>query len=296
MDTVLETHELTKAFRGRNAVDHVNIHLKKGEIYGLIGKNGAGKTTLMRMVLSLAKPTSGTIDLFGQPATNVSRARVGSLIEAPAIYHRCTAQENLRRFAALYGADQSQIPDLLRQVGLADTGSKKAGAFSLGMKQRLGIAIAMLGDPDLMILDEPVNGLDPEGMRDVRDLIHTMNREKGTTFLISSHLLDELQKTVTRYGILNSGHLVEELSADELRDRCRTGVVFTVDDTEKAAAVLKEAGETDMICGTRTVTLLSHLTRAGEFNRLLVHAGVTVSGIENTIEGQEDYFVRRMGE
>lgn len=295
-DYVIETRDLTKQFRNKNAVDAVSIHVKRGAVYGLIGRNGAGKTTLMRMLLSLARPTGGEMFLFGQPASPRALTRVGSLIEEPAIYKNCTAQENLKRFCILYNVDPGCIPGLLETVGLQDVGNKKAGKFSLGMKQRLGIAIAMLGDPELMILDEPVNGLDPTGMKEVRDVILRLNREKGVTFLISSHLLDELSRMVTDYGILNNGKLAEEISARELEQRCRRKLVFTVDDAERARQILTEnlPGAEIVREGSRLI-LLSHLDEAAEMNRLLVQGGIGVTGIRDDAAGIEDYFMERMG-
>ena len=295
-DYVIETRNLTKQFRNKNAVDGVSIHVKRGAVYGLIGRNGAGKTTLMRMLLSLAQPTGGEMFMFGQKAEPALLRRVGSLIEEPAIYKNCTAQENLKRFCILYNVDPGCIPGLLETVGLQDVGNKKAGKFSLGMKQRLGIAIAMLGDPELMILDEPVNGLDPTGMKEVRDVILRLNREKGVTFLISSHLLDELSRMVTDYGILNNGKLAEEISARELELRCRRKLVFTVDDAERARQILTEnlPGAEIVREGSRLI-LLSHLDEAAQMNRLLVQGGIGVTGIRDDAAGIEDYFMERMG-
>lgn len=295
-DYVIETRDLTKQFRNKNAVDAVSIHVKRGAVYGLIGRNGAGKTTLMRMLLSLAQPTGGEMFMFGQPASPRALTRVGSLIEEPAIYKNCTAQENLKRFCILYNVDPGCIPGLLETVGLQDVGNKKAGKFSLGMKQRLGIAIAMLGDPELMILDEPVNGLDPTGMKEVRDVILRLNREKGVTFLISSHLLDELSRMVTDYGILNNGKLAEEISARELELRCRRKLVFTVDDAERARQILTESlPGAEILQESSRLILLSHLDEAAKMNRLLVQGGIGVTGIRDDAAGIEDYFMERMG-
>lgn len=295
-DLVIETRNLNKAFHDKKAVDDVSIHVKKGAVYGLIGKNGAGKTTLMRMLLSLAFPDSGEMFLLGKGVGRETLSRVGSLIEAPALYGRCTAKENLERFCILYKADPACIPGLLDLVGLSDVGKKKANQFSLGMKQRLGLAIAMLGDPEVMILDEPVNGLDPTGMKEVRDVILRLNQEKGVTFLISSHLLDELSRMATDYGIINNGKLVEEISVQELENRCRRKLIFTVDDAARAKQIL-----TDMLPGaeilqeSNKLILLSHLDEAARLNRTLVENGIAVEGILNASAGIEDYFMERMG-
>ena len=235
MSVVLQTKNLTKSFGRKVAVDRVSMTIYKGDIYGFIGRNGAGKTTFMRTVLSLARPDSGEIVLFeGEPRKTAGR-RIGSLIEAPGLYPQCTALENLKRFGQLYGFEQVDYEGILKEVGLEDQIHKKAGHFSLGQKQRMGIAIALLGEPELMVLDEPINGLDPAGIKDIRDLILRLNQEKGITFLISSHLLDELSKIVTRYGIINQGRLVEEVSTAELANRQGTSVQVRVSSPEDAA-------------------------------------------------------------
>ena len=210
MEYVLRTQNLTKQFGEKTAVKNVSMQIKKGEIYGFIGKNGAGKTTLMRLVLGAAMPTGGSIELFGgEESVNETRHRIGALLEYPCIYKNCTALENLRRFAILTGADTDELEDILDLVGLKGVGRKKAGQFSLGMKQRLAIGIALLGHPEFLVLDEPINGLDPAGIKEIRDVILALNQKKGVTFLVSSHLLDELSKIVTTYGIIKDGVLIE---------------------------------------------------------------------------------------
>ena len=220
MEYIVETQNIVKQYKTKLAVDNVSIHVKRGDIYGLIGKNGAGKTSLMKLILGLTRPTNGNILLFGNSNLNVGRKKIGSLIEAPGLYKNCTAYENMLRFSILYGADKKEITPLLQKVGLENTGNKKAGEFSLGMRQRLGIAIALLAHPEVLVLDEPINGLDPAGIKEIRDMIISLNNE-GVTFIISSHLLDELAKVVTTYGIIADGKLAEEISAEELKRRCR---------------------------------------------------------------------------
>lgn len=213
MEYVIRTENLVKQYNTKKAVNQVSLHIKKGEIYGLIGKNGAGKTTFMKMILGLSAADSGKIFLFENDDLNKERVKFGSLIEEPGLYKNCSARENLHRFSILYGADKSEVDKLLRIVRLSNTGKKPVGQFSLGMKQRLGIAIALLNHPEVLVLDEPVNGLDPEGIKDVRNIILKLNQQYGVTFFISSHLLDELAKVVTCYGIMRNGRLVEEISA-----------------------------------------------------------------------------------
>ena len=242
MEYILQTHDLTKIFGRHTAVDHVNMNIEKGEIYGFIGRNGAGKTTLMRMVLSLAFPSSGSIELFGEKDIKKVGNRIGSLIEAPGLYKNCTARENLERFSILYGSDRKKVPEILEFVGLAQTGSKPAGKFSLGMRQRLGIAMALLGSPKLLILDEPTNGLDPAGIQEMRSLIASMPQTTGATVLISSHLLGEIEQMVDQVGILNHGKLLFEGSLQQLQKHSRGGILLRVLDAPKAAAVLQQQG------------------------------------------------------
>ena len=296
METVLRTVGLTKRFGRARAVDHVSMTVNKGDIYGFIGKNGAGKTTFMRVVLGLSAPTEGTVELFGGLSPEEAGKKIGALIEAPGIFPHCTAKENMKRFAILKDEDESKIDGLLDFVGLGDVGNKKAGKFSLGMKQRLGIAIAMLGDPELLILDEPVNGLDPTGMKEIRDLILRLNREKGITVLISSHLLDELSKIVTRYGIINNGVLVDEIDASEMKAKTGHKLIIVVDDVEKAVSLLeKEVGKDSIGINGHAIGLSSGLDRTAELNALLVKNGVAVSSLSVKTDGLEKYFIEKVG-
>ncbi len=296
METVLRTVGLTKRFGRASAVDHVSMTVNKGDIYGFIGKNGAGKTTFMRVVLGLSAPTEGTVELFGGLSPEEAGKKIGALIEAPGIFPNCTAKENMKRFAILKDEDESKIDGLLDFVGLGDVGNKKAGKFSLGMKQRLGIAIAMLGDPELLILDEPVNGLDPTGMKEIRDLILRLNREKGITVLISSHLLDELSKIVTRYGIINNGVLVDEIDASEMKAKTGHRLIIVVDDVEKAVSLLeKEVGKDSIGINGHAIGLSSGLDRTAELNALLVKNGVAVSSLSVKTDGLEKYFIEKVG-
>lgn len=293
MDTVLQTFNLSKKFGRKVALNNVNIKVQRGDIYGFIGGNGAGKTTLMRLSLNLAFPTNGKVELFGGEDFSTAGLRVGSLIEAPAFYRGLTAKENLLAFGSIVKADPNKADQLLERVGLADVGKKKAGSFSLGMKQRLGLAIALLGEPELVILDEPVNGLDPTGIRDVRDLILEYNKQKGVTFLISSHLLDELSKIATRYGILNKGNLVEEVSAKELFERTRHRLQVVVDNPVRAAEILSDC---TINANGNELVLLTNIDNPAEINARLVKEGIAVSGLTLVSDGLEQYFVERIGE
>ncbi len=218
---ILKTNHLTKRYGHRAVVENLSMTIHQGDIYGFIGKNGAGKTTLIRMVTGLAAPSDGSIQLFGSGSLLEGRSRIGTVIEAPAFYPGMTARENIIAFSRLQGLrDFSHVEELLELVGLDHTGKKKCRNFSLGMKQRLAIAIALIGDPKLLILDEPTNGLDPEGMKEVRDLILKLNQERGITVLVSSHILGELSKFATRYGIIHHGKLIEEFTEEDLWRRC----------------------------------------------------------------------------
>ncbi len=296
METVLRTQSLTKRFREKVAVNKVNITIERGDIYGFIGKNGAGKTTTMKLILGLNFPDEGKIKYFGGTPPEKACRKIGSLIEAPGLYKNCTAYENMKRFSILSGGADKEIKDRLRLVGLGNTGNKKAGEFSLGMRQRLGIAIALLGDPEFLILDEPINGLDPEGIREIRDVIASLNRERGVTFLISSHLLDELAKVVTKYGILSGGVLQEEITAKQLEERCRSGLKITVDNIAKALSVLEgRIGGSNIGIAGRSLIFQSDTEYAGKINSLLVRSGVEVKELALQHGGVEDYFIERLG-
>lgn len=301
---VLKVRELSKKYGKKLVIDNLNMTIHKGDIYGFIGKNGAGKTTLMRMVLTLAKQTSGSIELFGSDNLLEGCKKVGALIETPSVPGGLTAEEALKRYSILYGADLSKIDEILKAVGLDQTGAKKINQFSLGMKQRLGIAIALLNEPEFMVLDEPLNGLDPVGMKEIRDLILKLNREKGITFLISSHLLEELSKTATIIGIIDNGRIVEERTIDEINNASSSNcqMVYKVDDSARAAAILEE--ETDIKNGTDaivkveagTITISCAQSKVGYYNKLLVMQDIEVSGIKQATVNLEDYYVEKVGE
>ena len=296
MSYIIETKNLTKKYGGKCAVDNVDIHIEKGDIYGFIGKNGAGKTTLMRLVLGLDFPTSGEIEIFGSKDLNKGRAKIGSLIEAPGLFKSCSAYENLKRFSILYGGTEEDIQEILKFVGLDDTGKKPAGVFSLGMKQRLGIGIALLGNPEVLVLDEPINGLDPAGIKDIRNLLLKLNHERGVTIFIASHLLDELSKIVTKYGIINNGKLIEEVSAQELAERCKTYVSIKVDNVEKASQILKSKFATlKYETNQNEVLVFNENLEPTEILKELIKGGVLIKEMKDTQSDFEDYFIERIG-
>ena len=248
MEYVLQTNGLTKYYKKFKALNELTMHVPKGSIYGFVGRNGAGKTTLIRMICGLQFPTKGELEIYGAKNTDASavsaaRRRIGAVVETPALYLDMTAEGNLKQqYRVLGKPGYEDIPALLKLVGLSDTGKKTARQFSLGMRQRLGIAVALCGDPDFLVLDEPINGLDPEGIIEIRELILKLNRERKITVLISSHILDELAKLATHYGFIDSGRIVREMSAEELEAACRKCMRLKVTDTGVLAPVLDEMG------------------------------------------------------
>ena len=297
METVLVTQGLTKTYRGKRVVNGVNMSVERGDIYGFIGKNGAGKTTLMKMVCGLAKVSEGSFELFGSADISAGRRKVGCVIEQPALYPGMSARENLIYYSKMQGCEKiTDIEGILRLVGLADTGELKSKRFSLGMKQRLSIAVALLGEPEFLVLDEPINGLDPSGIREVRELLLRLHQERKVTILISSHILGELGKIATKYGIIHEGQLLEEFTAQELRARSVKELCLRVDDIQKACKILEEQ------CGIRhyevkedaVIRVREEWGDAAAINEKLVAGGARVSRLAEEGQDMEMYFVRRM--
>ncbi len=247
MEYVLKTKELCKNYKSFKVLKGLTMNVPAGSIYGFVGKNGAGKTTLIRLVCGLQRPDSGGFELYGVKDTDreisASRRRMGAVVETPSLYLDMTAVDNLKQQYRILGLPSFDgIDSLLKMVGLEDTGKKKAKNFSLGMRQRLGIAVALCGDPDFLVLDEPINGLDPQGIIEIRELILKLNRERKITVLISSHILDELSKLATHYGFIDGGRIVREMSAEELEAACRKCIRMNVTDTSVLARVLDDMG------------------------------------------------------
>lgn len=245
MDYVLEVNALSKHYGHFKALNELSMHVPKGSIYGFVGKNGAGKTTLIRLICGLQEPTSGDYTLYGAKSSETgivkSRRRMGAVVETPSIYLDMTAEDNIKEQYRILGLPSFEgVQELLTLVGLGDTGKKKAKNFSLGMRQRLGIAIALAGDPDFLALDEPVNGLDPQGIIEIRELILELNRKRQITVLISSHILEELSKLATHYGFIDGGRMVKEISAEELEAACRKCMRLEVTDAKALARLLDE--------------------------------------------------------
>ena len=297
--SVIQTMGLSKRYKNRWAVDHLDLRVEPGDIYGFIGQNGAGKSTTLKLLCGLARPTQGEALIFGKPVRDsVARRRVGALIEQPGLYPDLSGQENLRLYAALLGLDrpERQVGEILKTVGLSPKEKKPVRHYSMGMKQRLGVALALLGGPDLLLLDEPINGLDPEGIREMRELLLGLNRERGLTILVSSHILGELSKIATRYGIIQQGRMVEQITAAELEQKCTDYLHLKADQPQKAAALLEQE---------------LHLKRwemrpEGEIRiyeavdpkavgQILTQVGIAVEEMGLHRQDLEGYFLERMG-
>ncbi len=298
-EILLETRNLTKQYGRHKAVDNVSLHIKKGAIYGFIGRNGAGKTTFLKMISGLSKPTSGEIELFGYTGNNLQnvRSRVGCLIESPGLYGKMTAYENLNIKCKLFGIKKKgYIEDILHTVGLENVGNKKTKNFSLGMKQRLGIGLALVGEPDLLILDEPINGLDPQGIVEIRDTIQRLQKEKDMTICISSHILEELSKIATDYGIIHNGTLLQELTRDELMRRCCERMELCLDYPKQAIPVLDSMGFTNyQVIDKEHIYIFERLDESAKLNMELTKAGIPVKSLSITSEELESYFLNLTG-
>ncbi|MCL2589078.1 MAG: ABC transporter ATP-binding protein [Oscillospiraceae bacterium] len=298
--TVLKTQNLTKSYGGKVAVDNVSLTIEQGDIFGLIGQNGAGKTSFMRMITSLSKPDSGEIELFGAttPAKlTAARARTGSVIETPAMFHNLTAEQNLEYYRRQRGiAEKGRVREVLEIVKLTDTGKKKFKNFSLGMKQRLGLAVAILSHPDFLILDEPINGLDPTGIVETRDLIKRLS-EEGITILLSSHILTELAQVANKYAIIHHGRLIKTLTEAELHEECKRALAITVDDAAKAAVVLETTmGVRDYKqVSSNELRVYTYLDDPSEVSFQLNQAGVRVASIQAVGDSLEDYYTKMIG-
>ncbi|MEY8378002.1 ABC transporter ATP-binding protein [Lachnospiraceae bacterium 56-18] len=293
----IETMALTKMYRDKAAVKNVTLKVREGEIYGFIGRNGAGKSTALKMVSGLASPTEGEIRLFGKPVSDPAvRRRLGVLIEAAGLYPNMTARQNAVMKAKCMGlADERSVDTVLKVTGLADTGRKKVKHFSMGMKQRLGVALALLGNPDLLLMDEPINGLDPEGIRELRQLILELHAE-GKTILISSHILGELSKIATSYGIIKDGELIEQISREELEEKCQDYFRIEVQDVQRALVMIQETFPDVQaeVSDARSIRLYG-VRDGSEVNQMLIENRVSVyeSGFHHM--DLEEYFLERMG-
>lgn len=299
MEYVLTTAALQKKYGHFTALNNVFMHIPRGSIYGFVGKNGAGKTTLIRLICGLQTPSSGEYTLFGKKNTDKdifkSRRRMGAVVETPSIYLDMTAEDNLKEQYRILGLPSfDSIPELLKLVGLSDAGRKKAKNFSLGMRQRLGIAIALSGSPDFLVLDEPANGLDPQGIIEIRELILRLNRERGITVLISSHILDELSRLATYYGFIDKGALLKEISAEELDAACRKCICVTVSDIRAFCTALDEKRLSYKVLSDSQAEIYTPVP-VTELVEALSARGCVLSSVYEREEGLESYYMNLIG-
>jgi ABC-2 type transport system ATP-binding protein len=301
VEHVLKTNNLTKSYHGVNALQDVSVTLDAGKIYGLIGQNGAGKTTFMRLVTGLNFPSSGSVELFGhsgEKALQAERKRIGCMIEYPSLVPNMTAKENLRLHRIMRGIPDCNVEgELLNLVGLEGTGKKKAKNFSLGMKQRLGIAVALLGNPELLILDEPINGLDPLGVVEIRNLIRKLCEDKHMTILISSHNLPEMYQTATNYIIIHKGEIKQTLTLSELEERCRHHILISCDQPEKLASILEMKLNTQnyKVMPDKSVKLYDFLDAKERVASTIFENGIALTNFSIEVDTLEDYFISTVG-
>ena len=295
---VIQTVGLSKRYKGIWAVDHLDLQVEEGDIYGFIGQNGAGKSTTLKLLCGLARPTQGEARVFGRPIGDpVARRRVGALIEQPGLYPDLSGRENLRLYAMLLGLDRpaQQVDSVLEAVGLPAGEKKPVKHYSMGMKQRLGVGLALLGSPDLLLLDEPINGLDPEGIREMRELLLGLNRERSLTILISSHILGELSKIATRYGIIQHGRMVEQITAEELEQKCADYLYLKASQPQKAAALLeREFRLSRWEMRPEGEIRIYQAVDARAVGQALAQAGIAVEALGLHRQDLEGYFLERM--
>lgn len=299
MEYVLTVDALSKQYRHFKALDGLSMHVLKGAVYGFVGRNGAGKTTLIRLICGLQEPSSGGYVLYGKADTEreicQSRRRMGAVVETPSLYQNMTAEDNLKVQYRILGLPFfSGIQELLEMVGLQDTGKKKVKNFSLGMRQRLGIAIALAGNPDFLVLDEPVNGLDPQGIIEIRELILRLNREQQITVLISSHILDELSRLATHYGFIEKGHMVKEISAGELEAECRKCTRLEVSDLNALIRVMDRKGWEYSVLSGQQADVFAKINIT-QMALALAEENCEILSLQERDESLESYFVNLIG-
>lgn len=296
-EVVIKTYDLCKTYKDTEAVSHVNMTIHKGDIYGFIGRNGSGKSTTLKMITGIIFPSKGDIKLFGESRNKFSSRRIGSLIENAGLYPNLSAYDNMEIKAIAMGLkDKKMIEELLTLVNLNSKSKKVVNKFSLGMKQRLGIAMALLGNPDLLILDEPINGLDPEGIREIREIIQYLNKTKKMTIIISSHILGELSKVATRYGIIRDGQMIEEISAKELDKKCRAYLSLKVDDVNRAIPILEnELFITDYAVHENNEIWVYDKIESAKVNKTLSNHNISISQMFYQKKDLESYFLEKIG-
>ena len=299
MEYVLTTRGLCKTYRNCKALNGLSMHVPRGSIYGFVGRNGAGKTTLIRLICGLQAPSHGSYTLYGirntMPGIYRARRRMGSVVETPSIYLDMSAEDNIRQQYRVLGIPSFDgVDELLQLVGLADAGKKTARHFSLGMRQRLCIAVALAGDPDFLVLDEPANGLDPQGIIEMRELILRLNRERQITVLISSHILDELSRLATHYGFIDNGRMLREISAEQLEEACRKCLRVEVSDTSLLARALDGMQLEYKILSDTTADIFAKLS-ISELDRALEAQGGELISMQERSESLESYYVNLVG-
>ena len=302
MEYVLQARELVKSYRGARVLNGVSMNIRRGDIYGFVGENGSGKTTVIRLITGLIYADSGEFSLFGvkssDPSIRAARARVGAIVEAPSIYLNFSAKENLLMQSGILGKrDEKKCKEILETVGLGELwdNRKNAGNFSLGMRQRLGIAMALLGDPEFIILDEPMNGLDPSGIVEIRELILRLNRDKGITFLISSHILTELSLVATRYGIISRGKILQEISAEELAGVCLHSTEIKAEDPVALEALLAEIFDRKRLSPIGGGVRVEGEVDLNEVLGKIIAAGIRITSVNTYRSGIEDYYLSMTG-
>ena len=299
---LITTNELCKSYNKKLVIDHVNMHIPESSIYGFVGENGSGKTTIMRLLTGLAEPTSGSYELFGlknnDPRIYEKRKYISAIVENTSLVPTLTAKQNIRYFELYTGIEltEAERDELLAKVHLHDVEGKKVKNFSLGMRQRLGIALALVSKPKLMFLDEPMNGLDPEGIAELRDLLIELNQKDGITVLISSHILSELEKIASCYGFISHGKILEEITAQELKERCRKSLMVKVDNIEKAEKVIKELGSLDYKVSPNGEIKIYDNLKIKDVMAGLDAAGINLLGINSSEESVEEYYLNLIKE
>ncbi len=298
-EIILKTNQLTKSYKHQHALDNVTVTVRRGMIYGLIGENGAGKSTFMRAVMGLIHPTSGELSLFGGHTRKElldARRKIGQSIETPALYLDLTGKQNMQIQVAYGGVSERQIEELLALVNLNSAEKKKVKNYSLGMKQRLAIAMALVTNPELLILDEPMNGLDPLGIVEVRELLKKLVTEKGLTVILSSHLLSELSEIATHYGIIHNGKLIKEMSKEQLETETKKYITLCVDNPEQAIVVFNQlAIQNYRLVDTGTFRIFDHNEQISQINKALVQQDIAVTKIDVVNQTLENYFMDLIG-
>ena len=292
MEYILTTENLTKIYGKHRAADQINIHIKKGEVYGLIGRNGAGKTTILKMICGLSTPTSGSFTFMGKTGAELGKNMkdIGSLIETPGLFPKMTAFQNVKLKCLSLGINDD------KQVGLANVGKKPAQSFSLGMKQRLGIAIALVGNPKFIVLDEPINGLDPQGIAEMRQIIHRLSKENGLTIIVSSHILDELVKVADSFAIINGGKLLDEFTSEELARRCNTYVLLRTSNSEETKKILSDMQISDVeVIDGENIKISSIVEDSSKIIEQLVKNNIAVYELAFKQMTLEEYYLNSTG-